>query len=59
MSYMMPNIVIVDNIPRLIDGETDRQKLLELYESTKINGIFLYMRNFEKLRYSWVKSFKN
>ncbi|XP_054013397.1 beta-alanyl-bioamine nonribosomal peptide synthetase ebony [Hylaeus anthracinus] len=35
--YMMPRIIIVDNIPLLTNGKTDRQALLKRYESSDIN----------------------
>ncbi|XP_076246658.1 nonribosomal peptide synthetase ebony isoform X2 [Calliopsis andreniformis] len=32
--YMLPHIVVVDNIPLLTNGKTDRQTLLKQYESS-------------------------
>ncbi|XP_011501560.1 PREDICTED: N-(5-amino-5-carboxypentanoyl)-L-cysteinyl-D-valine synthase [Ceratosolen solmsi marchali] len=34
LSYMIPEIIILDNIPLLINGKTDRQKLLEVYRTS-------------------------
>ncbi|XP_034952288.1 dimodular nonribosomal peptide synthase isoform X2 [Chelonus insularis] len=36
--YMVPQIIIVNNIPLLINGKTDRQTLLKLYETSNLNG---------------------
>ncbi|XP_003425501.1 dimodular nonribosomal peptide synthase isoform X1 [Nasonia vitripennis] len=38
VSYMIPEIILTDNIPLLINGKTDRQKLLGFYKNSKING---------------------
>lgn len=35
--YMLPQIVIVDRIPLLTNGKTDRQALLKQYESSNRN----------------------
>lgn len=32
LPYMMPHVIITDNIPLLTNGKTDRQKLLESYK---------------------------
>ncbi|KZC08307.1 Tyrocidine synthase 3 [Dufourea novaeangliae] len=36
--YMLPQIFIVDKIPLLTNGKTDRQTLLKQYESSSLNG---------------------
>jgi len=36
--YMAPQIIIVDHIPLLTNGKTDRQKLLKQYESSCPNN---------------------
>ncbi|XP_043518672.1 mycosubtilin synthase subunit C isoform X1 [Frieseomelitta varia] len=36
--YMLPRIIIVDNIPLLTNGKTDRQALLKQYESSNLNN---------------------
>ncbi|KAK0091639.1 hypothetical protein PV326_002925 [Microctonus aethiopoides] len=36
-AYMMPQIMIVNIIPLLINGKTDRQALLRMYETTNYN----------------------
>ncbi|KAK1116591.1 hypothetical protein K0M31_018273 [Melipona bicolor] len=36
--YMLPRIIIVDNIPLLTNGKTDRQTLLKQYESSNLNN---------------------
>lgn len=32
--YMIPQIIVIDNIPLLINGKTDRQTLLKMYENS-------------------------
>lgn len=36
--YMLPQVVVVDNIPLLTNGKTDRQALLKQYESSNLNS---------------------
>ncbi|XP_076622830.1 nonribosomal peptide synthetase ebony [Colletes latitarsis] len=36
--YMLPQIVVVDSIPLLTNGKTDRQTLLKQYESSNVNN---------------------
>ncbi|CAD1473045.1 unnamed protein product [Heterotrigona itama] len=36
--YMLPRIIIMDNIPLLTNGKTDRQTLLKQYESSNLNN---------------------
>ncbi|XP_017788181.1 PREDICTED: tyrocidine synthase 3 [Habropoda laboriosa] len=35
--YMLPRIIVVDNIPLLTNGKTDRQTLLKQYENSNLN----------------------
>lgn len=36
--YMMPQVIVVDTIPLLVNGKVDRQTLLKMYENTNNNG---------------------
>uniref|UniRef100_V9IDN0 Mycosubtilin synthase subunit C n=1 Tax=Apis cerana TaxID=7461 RepID=V9IDN0_APICE len=36
--YMLPRVIIVENIPLLTNGKTDRQALLKYYESSNVNN---------------------
>ncbi|XP_063980695.1 beta-alanyl-bioamine nonribosomal peptide synthetase ebony [Diachasmimorpha longicaudata] len=36
-SYMIPQVIVLDNIPLLINGKTDRQALLRMYETSSSN----------------------
>nr|CAH7759239.1 unnamed protein product [Callosobruchus chinensis] len=36
-SYMVPQVILMDTIPLLVNGKTDRQALLKSYESTNNN----------------------
>ncbi|KAJ8918616.1 hypothetical protein NQ315_013122, partial [Exocentrus adspersus] len=36
-SYMVPQVILVESIPLLVNGKTDRQSLLKSYESTNNN----------------------
>lgn len=36
--YMTPQVIIVDQLPLLVNGKIDRQTLLKLYENTNNNG---------------------
>ena len=37
-AYMIPQVVLVKKIPLLLNGKTDRQALLKIYENKNING---------------------
>lgn len=37
-SYMVPQVIIQESIPLLVNGKTDRQALLKSYENTNNNG---------------------
>lgn len=36
--YMVPQIIIIDSVPLLVNGKIDRQSLLKMYENTNNNG---------------------
>ncbi|XP_077302857.1 nonribosomal peptide synthetase ebony [Arctopsyche grandis] len=36
-TYMIPQVIILDNIPLLVNGKVDRQSLLKMYENTNNN----------------------
>lgn len=36
--YMIPQVIIVESIPLLVNGKIDRQGLLKMYENTNNNG---------------------
>lgn len=36
--YMVPQIIIIDTVPLLVNGKVDRQSLLKMYENTNNNG---------------------
>ncbi|XP_049778766.1 zwittermicin A synthase ZmaJ isoform X1 [Schistocerca cancellata] len=36
--YMMPEVLVIDSIPLLVNGKTDRQQLLRDYEEICVNG---------------------
>lgn len=38
--YMVPQMIMVDEMPMLVNGKIDRQALLRLYEDTKNNSKF-------------------
>lgn len=37
-SYMIPQVILLENIPLLVNGKIDRQALLKMYENTNNNG---------------------
>lgn len=37
-SYMVPQVVIIDAVPLLVNGKVDRQSLIRQYENTNNNG---------------------
>jgi acyl-CoA synthetase (AMP-forming)/AMP-acid ligase II len=37
-SYMVPQVILVESIPLLVNGKIDRQALLKSYENTNNNG---------------------
>lgn len=39
--YMTPQVIIIDQVPLLINGKIDRQALLKMYENTNNNGRIL------------------
>lgn len=36
--YMVPQVIIIDSVPLLVNGKIDRQSLLKMYENTNNNG---------------------
>lgn len=36
--YMVPQVIIIDQVPLLVNGKIDRQTLLKMYENTNNNG---------------------
>lgn len=36
--YMIPQVIVIDSVPLLVNGKVDRQALLKMYESTNNNG---------------------
>lgn len=46
--YMVPQVILLDTIPLLVNGKTDRQALLKFYESTNNNGNPPIQRNIYK-----------
>lgn len=49
--YMVPQVVVINKIPLLINGKTDRQYLLKFYEESNNNGNY---RSFPLKRYLYV-----
>lgn len=41
-SYMVPQVIILENIPLLVNGKIDRQTLLKTYENTNNNDDYSY-----------------
>lgn len=39
--YMVPQVIIVERIPLLVNGKIDRQGLLKLYENANNNGKYI------------------
>lgn len=37
-SYMVPQVIIIESVPLLVNGKVDRQALLKFYEKTNCNG---------------------
>ncbi|CAK1594341.1 unnamed protein product [Parnassius mnemosyne] len=35
--YMLPQVIVIENIPQLVNGKVDRQALLKMYENTNNN----------------------
>lgn len=38
-SYMIPQVVLIESIPLLVNGKVDRQGLLKMFENTNNNGM--------------------
>lgn len=36
--YMVPQVILIDKVPLLVNGKVDRQTLLKMYENTNNNG---------------------
>lgn len=36
-SYMIPQVIVIENVPLLVNGKVDRQALLKMYENTNNN----------------------
>lgn len=36
--YMIPQVIVLETIPLLVNGKVDRQTLLKMYENTNNNG---------------------
>lgn len=47
--YMVPQVIVCEHIPLLVNGKIDRQSLLKLYESTNNNGEFWKPNLFQSL----------
>lgn len=39
-AYMLPQVIIIETVPLLVNGKIDRQTLLKSYENTNNNGNF-------------------
>lgn len=37
-NYMIPQVIVLETIPLLVNGKVDRQSLLKMYENTNNNG---------------------
>lgn len=42
--YMIPQVILVDTIPLLVNGKIDRQSLLKMYENTNNNGKYFKIK---------------
>lgn len=48
--YMVPQVIIVESIPLLVNGKIDRQGLLKLYENANNNGKSLWVKGLDWCR---------
>lgn len=56
-SYMVPQVILMESIPLLVNGKTDRQSLLKFYENTNNNGEKL-KNNFNFVNYKNICEFQ-